>query len=355
MARPKTDPRPVPNVGSTWSARVLLADDILFASQSDSGLTILQPVDLRTDRQNQFLLLVKPESLWRPRPSQSERILNLIFEALKLFYVDTLGAIVVSGMLLSKTGITDRHYGYINHMSRHASTALVGHSASTVRELVHAPKATRILGGHELLAMDSALDANLLNDLWALKPARRLRSGLYVQLHEFDGEPFVVINGFHPKQLANFSSPDAHTVALIATCDLPWAILRRHMIGDTFPAEALRGSIRRTIWEQRFELGFQQVDESNNCVHMSSGPIEALSEILNFSSVSEAVSVDAEACQQVRHLRRVGWAGSVEYLLSNPPVRIGTEPAISLFELTEGLDGYSSAELFARLPACLES
>jgi hypothetical protein len=175
----------------------------------------------------------------------------------------------------------------------------------------------------------------------------RLRSGLYAELHEFDSEPIVVINGFHPKQLAHFSSRGAHTAALIGNSDLPWGLLRTQMIGDTFPAKAVTGSIRRTILDRRDQFGFNHVDESNNCVHMSSGPFEALAEIANFLRLTSPGAPDLESCRQVQHLRAAGWKAGINYVLSNPMPRT-PDPVASLYDLTENSDGYSSANFAVR-------
>jgi len=304
-------------------------------------------MSLATVRQNQFLILIKPESLQRPRQNQSQRLVELILTTLATFGLDIRGAVAVAGELLSDSRVIDRHYGYINHMSRFASAELDGKTGSKVRNLVGAPATARIIGGHEMLAVQCNLNADQLNDLWAHRPALKVRSGLYAELHELDGESLVIINGFHPKQIAHFTRAGSYTIALLANSDLPWRLLRTHMIGDTFPTKALEGSVRRSISERRAEFGFGCVDESNNCIHMSAGPFEALSEIVNFIGLDGRIPIDLEACRQIQHLRATQWTGSVEQLVGNPVVRVG-EILDSLFELTDGLDGCSSAKLVAR-------
>jgi hypothetical protein len=320
------------------------ADDILRASHAPAREIEVRSVELATECQNQFLLLLKPECFARTRWSQSRCLIDLILTKLSAFRVEISGAILISGERLSEVSVIDRHYGYINRMSVGASVELTDSSSTKLRQLVGAPANARILGGHELLARQPSLDAASLNDLWGTRPALRLRSGLYAELHEFDAEPIVVVNGFHPKQLAHFSSPGTRTAVLIAHSDLPWPVLRSHMIGDTFPAKALAGSIRRTVWERRSQFGFEHVDESNNCIHMSSGPFEALAEINNFLCATRQQEFDLESCRQVKHLRTVGWKEDITYLISNPS--ISTEHGVvSLNDLTEGADGYSAANL----------
>jgi hypothetical protein len=270
--------------------------------------------------------------------------MEMIFTTISTFGVKISGAILISGELLSEASVIDRHYGYINLMSRSASIELASPTSSKLRQLVDAPANARILGGHEVLTRQPSLDPESLNDLWTTIPAMRLRSGLYAELHEVEAEPIVIVNGFHPKQLAHFTGPGRYTTVLIANSDLPWQVLRGEMIGDTFPSTASTGSIRRTIWDRKDQLGFRYVDESNNCVHMSSGPFEALAEINNFLSVALQDEFDLESCRQVRHLRAVGWKSDVSPLMSNPPTRIGY-CTVSLNDITEGVDGYSSANL----------
>src|ERR1022692_4028291 len=174
-------------------------DEILEASQSSLREIVLKSVELKTQRQNQFLLLLKPECFLRANRSQSRGLIELILTTLSAFGVEIGGAILISGERLSEASVMDRHYGYINRMSQSASIELTAAISTKLRHLVGAPANARIFGGHELLRRQPSLDPTSLNDLWATRPAMRLRSGLYAELHELDAEPIVVINGFHPK------------------------------------------------------------------------------------------------------------------------------------------------------------
>lgn len=320
-----------------------LSDRILDAVENLLPQVVVQPVRLDTPRQNQFLILLKPECFLRGHHSQARDLIQMILMTLLMFDVEITGTILISGERLREASVMDRHYGYINLMSRSASIELAA-TGSKLRQLVGAPATAKVLGGHELLSCQPSLDARSLNDLWATKEALRIRSGLYVELHEVNNEALVIVNGFHPKQLEHFTGPRRCTAVLIAQSDLPWQVLRSKMIGDTFPAAASVGSIRRTILERSSEFGFQYVDESNNCIHMSSGPFEALAEIRNFLRATSLIEFDIENYRQVRHLRAAGWRSAVGDLLSNPPIKVGTISA-SLNDVTEGIDGYSAANL----------
>ena len=103
-----------------------------------------------------------------------------------------------------------------------------------------------------------------------------------MQTYAAEGENFILVNGFHPAQLAHFTEPSHRIALMLLHADTPWATLRDEMIGDTFPERAVAGSIRGQLHARPQNYGFDEVTIANNGVHLSAGPFEAMFEIANF-------------------------------------------------------------------------
>ena len=106
---------------------------------------------------------------------------------------------------------------------------------------------------------------------------------------KINGEEIVVVDGFHPHQLAHYTESDRHLGVMLVSSDTPWAKLRDEMLGSTFPQNALPDSIRGTLHNHANDYGFDKVGIENNIMHLSAGPTEALFEIDNFLRESFAV------------------------------------------------------------------
>ena len=139
-----------------------------------------------------------------------------------------------------------------------------------------------LYGGHEYLKAHSDMSVTELDELWFQKKSVKLRSGFYAQAYEAHGEKFILINGFHPAQLAHFTEPDHHILLILVHSNTDWRVLRNDLIGATFPEKAVPDSIRGTFYADPALYGFESVTIANNCVHLSAGPYEGAFEIMNF-------------------------------------------------------------------------
>jgi hypothetical protein len=96
------------------------------------------------------------------------------------------------------------------------------------------------------------------------------------------GTETVVVDGFHPHQLAHYTEEDRHLGVMLVSSNTPWAKLRDEMLGLTFPENADPDSIRGFLYKNAKDYGFEKVGIDNNIMHLSAGPTEALFEIDNF-------------------------------------------------------------------------
>lgn len=311
-----------------------------------SPVTVLQPVRLSSERQNQLLFFFKPECFFASA-SKSRNYIDYVLSVLSSWEIEICGALTISSQHLAATATMDRHYGYINHISRNASHSMDEETRKSIFDLVELDHPVPIFGGHELLNANPQLTPSSLLSIWKSKPSLRARSGLYVQKFNLDGSLVVIANGFHPQQLTHFTAPGRKIVLLVLNSDLPWSFLRRRVLGDTSPDNAMAGSIRRGSLDRAVEFGLSSVSVGNNCCHMSAGPFEALFELQNFLTDAGVGTVDLKSSTLMRTLHSFSGTQSSVHLFDNLNCKLASGETISLYDLTEELDTQSAAYLVA--------
>lgn len=245
--------------------------------------TILSDFRLKTDKKNQLLAFFKPEVFLNKKPEQVEKIMKLVFEKLEKYKVSVNGTALFPGSAVGKFQIMDRHYGVINSLSKNASKILSKEEKELVfKTLGIKNKNTRILGGHEAFEIAGVNNTYDFDNYWLEAKSEKVKSGFYVRTMKINGDETVVVDGFHPHQLAHYTETNRHLGVMLLSSDTPWTKLRDEMLGATFPEKALPNSIRGSIFAKTNDFGFEKVGIENNIMHLSAGPTEALFEIDNF-------------------------------------------------------------------------
>jgi hypothetical protein len=327
-----------------------LQDDILDGVTTASNELVIRPLQLGSDSvQNELLFFFKPECFLDTARSQQAEIVHTALNLFIRFGVESSGCIVVTGTELRERQIMDRHYGFINRVSRNASTVLSADELSFLRRDANVGAQTPILGGHEFLSQNPTFDEASLDKLWASKKSQKLRSGLYYESYTVDGKPVILVNGFHPAQLVHFTRDDRRIVLLVLRSDLPWKVLRSLMLGDTFPERAAVGSFRRLLYESPTRFGLSSVSIANNASHLSAGPFEALFELWNFFEKSSESCFELEKTRMWQLVKSAGVdAPAIRRSLVNPTSFIGAMEK-TLFDATEDVDAMSAAHLYSQM------
>jgi nucleoside diphosphate kinase len=304
-------------------------------------LITIQPVHIGRDMwRNELLLFIKPELFLVEKAEQVERSIDLVLTKLKEFDAHISGISIVGGRLLDQLEIMNHHYGFINRLSRLASKMLDDDDRTKIAEALEISSIGEyeILGGHEYLVQYPGEGCFDLDRLWFTKKSIKLRSGFYTQSYEKDGRDLILVNGFHPAQLAHFIDPSHRIVLILIHSNTDWAVLRNQMVGATFPEKAVPESIRGTLYAQPEKFGLESVSIANNGVHLSAGPFEAMFEIVNF--FGQILELDPGK-QPPLILQRMLEAGmDTERALStldNPIVTQVPKP-VDLFTATEDMD-----------------
>ena len=326
-----------------------LKQALLDSLQSNEEIAVIQPPAIgQTERQNELLMFIKPEILAIDDPTCLGHAIDLIWAKLAEFDASVEGMVLVGGPALEQKESMDRHYGAINVLSKTASTGLDATDRQTVYDALDVPPPEYpLFGGHEFLNAHPAFTPATLDDLWFTKKAHKVRSGFYVQAYDETGEKFILVNGFHPAQLAHFTEP-AHRIALMLLhSDTGWANLRDQMIGDTFPERAVTGSIRGQLHATPARYGFDEVTIANNGVHLSAGPFEAMFEIANFFGTLVGANIASTRPRIVKTMLAAGIAEDDAYRASeNPDVETREGQATDLFDATEHMDTEDAVALY---------
>ena len=326
-----------------------LKQALIKALKSDGDIEVGQlPAIGQTQRQNELLMFIKPEILAIADQDSLVNSLDLIWAKLSEFDAAVAGLVLVGGQALERKESMDRHYGAINVLSKNASSGLSSTDRCSVYDALAVPPDDYALyGGHEFLAAHPTFTPASLDTLWFTKKAAKIRSGFYVQAYEAESEKFVLVNGFHPAQLAHFTAASHRIALMLVHSDTGWDALRDEMIGDTFPERALAGSIRGELHAKPARYGFEEVTIANNGVHLSAGPFEAMFEIANFFGTLLDVDIASTRPRVVNAMRAAGISEKDAFgAMANPDVDDGTGEMTDLFSATEHIDTEPAVALY---------
>jgi len=315
-------------------------------AENGPDVDIMAPFFFREGYQNEILFFFKPETFLIPR-SLSKRVIHLVQEKFDEYRVVVSGVAAIRGGFLARHGIMERHYGFINELSRNASRMIENGDLRLIKSALGIDRdeeTPEILGGHEFLQRFPQYTPESLNDLWFAERSVRVRSGFYVRRCEVEGTAVVLINGFHPLQLLHYTHPKHKIVILLLHSNTAWKVLREEMVGDTYPDKAVKNSIRGLLYADETLRAQVEVSIANNFVHLSAGPFEALSEIHNFLNSLTTFSVKETNVGRV--LLAQGLSEAVIWRALRNPVVKTEKGEESLFTVTENLDTYMATALF---------
>jgi len=304
---------------------------------------IIQTVHVgETDKKNELVFFIKPELL---DVKVNEKILNslsLIQNKFQEYNVEVSGAAIIPGAVLEEFEIMNRHYGFINQLSRMASSIVDPETRQRMFFMLDKNDQGKhqILGGHEFLNA-FVVDVNKLSEIWFAQEANKLRSGFYFIEDTFQGKPIILINGFHPSQLLHFTREDHRILLMLLHTDTDWHEMKFNLVGDTFPERAKPSSIRGMLYTDPERYGQEKVTINTNGVHLSAGPFEAAFEVVNF--FGSLLELDPEKAPPLA-IKRAQEAGIPKSkalsLLDNPEIHNS-----DLFSETENMNTNAAVRL----------
>jgi hypothetical protein len=318
-----------------------IATEIAAMAPSSTYLKILQPLEIgKEGRQNELVLFMKPELFLVADPASTRNSAELILKKLDEYQAEVDGVALVGGQFLADKQIMDRHYGFINKMSKNASKIVSEQDRARITNLLNLSSLEGIdlLGGHEYLQKYPGDTIGQLDELWFTKKSLKVQSGFYIQLYEAHHDRFILINGFHPGQLNHFTAPDHRIALFLVHSDTAWKALRGDMVGNTYPEKAASTSMRGAFFAEPARYGLGHVDISTNGVHLSAGPFEGVFEILNFFGSLTQDETSRPLPLLVKGLMARGQSSEAALKVAgNPPVAANGK-ATDLFSATEDFD-----------------
>lgn len=314
----------------------LFSEKLIRKIKSANTAHIIQPVNIgQSEHQNELVFFIKPELL---RIDDDAKILNsfkLIEEKFDAYQVEVNGMVILPGKVLAEYEIMNRHYGFINQLSRLASEMVTQETRQQMFTLLEMEDHGdyKILGGHEFLKTYQA-NIDALNDIWFGQGAKKLRSGFYFIADIYKGDPILLVNGFHPSQLMHFTRDDHRILLMLIHSNADWYDLKFDLVGDTFPQNANPDSIRGQLFAHPEVYGQDDVGINTNGVHLSAGPFEAAFEVVNF--FGQILSLNPEKTPPVAIQRAINREVDKQLAISflkNPSINES-----DLFSKTENLN-----------------
>lgn len=305
--------------------------------------TLIQPVQIgQTDRRNELVFFIKPELLIVEDQQKILNSLNLIQQKFEAYKVTVHGTVLVTGSFLEEKEIMNRHYGFINLLSRKASEIVDAEIREQVFKVLEKEdnKNHIILGGHEFMERFKT-DIKTLSDVWFGKGAHKLRSGFYFIEEIYQDAPLILVNGFHPSQLEHFTHKNHRILLMLLHTDTNWYEMKFDLVGDTFPEHAKPGSIRGMLAADPDKFGLTEVGINANGVHLSAGPFEAAFEVVNFFGALLDLDPETTPPLAIKRAHEAGFSlVNALNLLSNPALNDS-----DLFTATENLNTNEAVEL----------
>jgi len=320
---------------------------ILAGSQGSIWMQRFAP-DVATS-QNEMLLFLKPE-ITSDSKVDLTRVLVTLSDALSRYSVSIVASGVIGSNYLARHEIVAAHYGVINAISRRGREALSDQARAKLDfEFANQLKAgASVLGGHQFIERYPWFSADALGVLWdnLNVGSLKLAPGTYAMPLQVIFDAVVLLNGFHPQQLAHFVAPKRSIIVFAVRANTSWHALRQDMIGDTDPTKAAGGSLRRTFLEKQSELGMAVVNKGLNGIHLSAGPLEGMVELMRFcSDYDQDARINVQQTAFGRMLLAQGLSNSeVTSLLDNPILNVSGK-SLSVFDATEAMDSSDAAKL----------
>lgn len=314
------------------------AEKIVSTVENTNSITVLQETKIGTENINEFLIFFKPEIFLGDKENQIKRV-GIMLEMIKKYDVDIDGMIAVAGPYIEEKGIMASHYGFINQLSNNASKLITEDDKKKMSELLGESIDTLpILGGHEVLKEFPDFNPITLDNFWFTKKSIKVKGGMYFQKFNHNERDFILVDGFHPAQLAYFTNIHHKVLLLIGHSKTDWKILRGDLIGSTFPEKADPSSIRGILYTKSNELGLGKVDIAANGIHLSAGPFEGMSEIANFVGKSLNKDLLMETTT-AKALVKVGLNKDQIYTISqNPTITTVDGKMKDIYGLTEDMN-----------------
>jgi hypothetical protein len=295
------------------------------------------------------VLFLKPEGTNIQQGVDVRKILDYTANQITKFGLSVASAAVINAKYLDHYNIIAEHYGVINKISKNGADAISAQASQKLKDILALDaNQPEVLGGHQVLSSFEEITPKALDVLIGNLGFKKLAPGTYCTKVLIDGREILLLNGFHPYQLQHFTKPGGTIVAFLLRGRANWKSLREDFLGATTPADAKEGSLRRIFHDQRGPLCLKQVNQANNVIHFSAGPLEGMFETIRYFSdciTSSSVSL-ASTCFGSLLMSKGVALDEIDKLKANPALPVDGK-YIPAFDLTEETQPSDSADLIS--------
>ncbi|GAA0661816.1 hypothetical protein GCM10009548_31560 [Streptomyces malaysiensis subsp. malaysiensis] len=317
------------------------------SAEIESWIRSYSPVG-HPDR-HQFLVMLKPE-LVLAQLGDGSRPLARVLDVLTDRGVEIGAVRVLSSAFVARHAVVESHYPALNRIARMGLTGMSPAAVERLDDTYRGFRAAggRVVGAFELLGEIPEMTPFALELLTRNTAVAKLGTGTYAIRTSVDGEDLIILNPFHPQQVAHFTAPGGAVALLECWSDLALPEIRRDLIGATDPRDAQPHSIKGILLRERRSLGLDRVSTRCNGVHVSPGAPEGMATIVRYFSAGGS-PIRPEDTAFGRRLTEAGLsADMVEWVGNDPYVETG-EHVGPLFELTEDMDWADAVKFVAAL------
>lgn len=320
-------------------------------ADGEAGHTWVRRYDGRgTDADvNQFLVILKPEIVATDGKPRTEALRRTV-AALTSHDVHIGAVRALASEFVASERLIPRHYPRLWDVSRRGRRAMSAVSIERMRRWRPdtARDSSRVVGAHEFLERFADFTPYALEVLTRNLEVVKLGVGTYGMEMLVDDEKWIVVNGFHPQQLAHFTRPGGAIVVLECRSKRRMADIRRDTIGVTEPDLAVAGSIKHLLYTEQTDLGIGPICTRRNGVHISPGPLEGMACIRRYFSDSHAPIPLADTALGAALLRRGHRSEDIAALEDGPEVDVAGARG-PLFEVTEDMNWDEALEFASAL------
>lgn len=291
---------------------------------------------------NEFVIVLKPEIFLATKP---KNIIEFISNKLSTYDVNISAVYASNGRFNALNSVFENHYFVLNRGAQYGFDKLPHNYKKTI---LSKHNDSEVISAYGFLKANKDKTAEWLQEESHKSPTEKIGNGTYLYNTFFNGKKYSIINAFHPYQIEHFSKEDHMTVFMICRSNTNYKVLAEELIGHFDPRDALEGSIRKYLFDNRFKLSFD-FSTIFNGTHITPSSFEALSQISRLIFFDTKQIFDRKGLSMFNSLLDEGIKpAEIDYLLTNPIVNIenGTN---ALFDVLEGKDNKEITKLIKKL------
>eukprot|EP00536_Pseudo-nitzschia_multiseries_P012517 jgi/Psemu1/298143/fgenesh1_pm.482_\ len=284
---------------------------------------------------NSAFVFVKPHA-------NTASVQELVVDKLASAGINILSEVDIDGEEIDEKGLIDQHYYSIASKATLLPAGKIPVPGDSFREAFGEEWGTVLEENRAANALDACkrfgCTPEELNEAWNNVPTVKFGGGFYCGKVSVNDEPeLYVFNAFFMTMRSKFVGKGNGIRGFVVEWDpdnLSWSSFRHDILGPTNPHNAPASSIRRSILDRYEELGLSSApNNSDNGVHASASPFEALAEKLNW------LSLDLESDQLGKQLLDAGISESrIKEWCLDPQITLPGSSTGSLFDALEDLD-----------------